>query len=311
MKVGVIGAGAWGKNLVKNFSDLGVLVAVADAVESNRNWVAEGYPEVALFHDADSLFDEDEISAVAIATPPATHHGIAIKAMEKGKDVFVEKPLTLDPEEAEDLCRVAKESDKILMVGHLLLYQPAITFIKEYLNSGNLGSIYTLTQRRSKLGRVRSVENVLWSFGVHDVAVLLHLIGEEPDKVQAFGHAGINENIEDDVHLHLGFPSGIKASLHNSWYWPRVERELIITGEKGTLVFDELKAEVTLHKKTVSADLSHHDEGVEILHEGSSSPLKGELAHFLQCCHDRSAPLSDGNSGHEVVRILAKASQEF
>lgn len=306
MKIGVIGAGNWGKNLVKNFANLGVLNAVTDSVEENLNWVAENFPEVQRYETSNELIASANLDAVAIATPPHTHCAIAIAAMEKGLDVFVEKPLTLDPEEARLLKDTATDRGRILMVGHLLLYQPAIQFIKKYLDNRELGKVFTLTQRRSKLGRVRSVENVLWSFGVHDVAVLLHLVGEAPVDVQFSGHAAFTDKVEDDAHLHLKFPSGIIANLHNSWYWPRVERELIITGEKGILVFDELNARVILHKKQVAKDLSHLDEGEEILFEGSAQPLETELKHFLECCETRQQPVSDGQNGYDVVNVLSQ-----
>lgn len=307
MRIAVIGAGVWGKNLVSNFSKLGVLTAVADSVEANRQAVLEGYPGVPVYDSAESLFASETLDAVAIATPPHTHCAIALAAMEKGLDVFVEKPMTLDPAEAETMAAFAKANDRILMVGHLLLYQPAIGFIKDFLDAGKLGKIYTLTQRRSKLGRVRSVENVLWSFGVHDVAVLLHLAGEEPTEVVSSGHAGITADIADDFHLHLTFPSGAKANLHNSWLWPRVERELIITGEKGILVFDEINSKVILHKKTVSPDLAHHDAGEEIIFEGSSQPLRLELEHFIHCCQTREEPLSGTANGIACVKVLHSA----
>ncbi|MGJ8724706.1 MAG: Gfo/Idh/MocA family protein [Roseibacillus sp.] len=307
MKVGIIGAGHWGKNLVKNFSELGVLEAVADSVEDNLAWVAKEFPEVKRAYDAEALLEGVELDAVAIATPPQTHAALARAAIAKGLDVFVEKPLTLDLQEAEELSRFAQEKGAILMVGHLLMYQPAIAFIKSYLDEGKLGKVFSLNQRRSKLGRVRSVENVLWSFGVHDVAVLLHLIGEVPEKVISSGQGAFTEGVADDVHLHLQFPSGVQANLHNSWYWPRVERELIITGEKGMLVFEELNSKVILHRKTVQSDLSHQDEGEELLFEGESQPLKLELTHFLECCQNRQQPRSDGRSGVEVVKVLNEA----
>ena len=307
MKIGVIGAGNWGKNLVKNFANLGVLHAVADSVKENLNWVAEKFSEIQRYETSDELIASANLDAVAIATPPHTHCAIAIAAMEKGLDVFVEKPLTIDPEEARLLKDTATDRDRILMVGHLLLYQPAIQFIKKYLDNGELGKVFTLTQRRSKLGRVRSFENVLWSFGVHDVAVLLHLVGEAPADVQFSGHAAFTDKVEDDTHLHLKFPSGIIANLHNSWYWPRVERELIITGEKGILVFDELNARVILHNKQVGKDLSHFDEGEEVIFEGSAQPLEIELTHFLECCETRQQPVSDGQNGYDVVNVLSQA----
>jgi predicted dehydrogenase len=308
MKVGVIGVGNWGKNIVKSLANLGVLAAVADTVEKNLNWAADNFPNIQRYETSDALLCDANLDAVVIATSPDKHYVIAVAAMEEGLDVFVEKPLTLDPSEARMLSDTAANIGCILMVGHLLIYQPAIQFIKNYLEDGKLGKVFTLTQRRSKLGRVRSVENVLWSFGVHDIAVLLHLVGETPADVLFSGHAAFTNKIEDDTYLHLKFPSGIVANLHNSWYWPRIERELIITGEKGILVFDELNTRVILHKKRVNNDLSHIDEGEDVVFVGTDQPLLTELKHFLDCCEKRQQPVSNGLNGFTVVNVLSQAS---
>ena len=308
MKVGVVGAGHWGKNLVRNFTELGVLAGVADPVEENRSRALQEAPGIELFDNEANLLAAG-YDAVAIATPAATHFGIARKALELGLDVFVEKPVTLDSAQALELHHLAEEGKRILMVGYLLLYQPAVNFIAEFLRAGKLGQVYTLHQRRSKLGRVRSEENVMWSFGVHDVAVLLTLAGQAPDQIQAWGHAAINSGVEDDTYLHLGFPSGVKASLHNSWLWPRVERELIIVGEKGMMVFEESGSRVVLHRKLVDSEGNHHDGGEKILFEGSAQPLLLELEHFLECCRERQRPISDGRNGYEVVRVLEEADK--
>ena len=308
MKVGVIGAGHWGKNLVRNFAELGVLAGVADPMEENRSAALQQSPGIELFDNEADLLAAG-YDAVAIATPAATHYRIARRALEVGLDVFVEKPVTLDAVEALELQRLAEQGERILMVGHLLLYQPAVNFIAEFLRKGKLGQVYTLHQRRSKLGRVRSEENVMWSFGAHDVAVLLVLAGESPDQIQAWGHAAVRSGVEDDTYLHLGFPSGLKASLHNSWLWPRVERELIVVGEKGMLVFEESGSRVVLHRKVVDSEGNHHDGGEEILFEGSAQPLSLELEHFLQCCRERKVPVSDGRNGFETVRVLEEAGK--
>ena len=308
MKVGVIGGGHWGKKLVRNFAEIGVLAGVADPVEGDRSRALEEAPGIELFANEKDLLAAG-YDAVAIATPAATHFGIARAALEVGLDVFVEKPVTLDAAEALELHELAEKGEQVLMVGHLLLYQPAVNFITEFLRAGKLGQVYTLHQRRSKLGRVRSEENVMWSFGAHDVAVLLVLAGEAPDQIQAWGHAAITPGVEDDTYLHLEFPSGIKASLHNSWLWPRVERELIIVGEKGMLVFEEESSQVILHHKVVDGEGLHHERGEEILFEGSAQPLRLELDHFLECCQKRKTPISDGRNGFETVRVLEEASR--
>ncbi|MDC0289934.1 Gfo/Idh/MocA family oxidoreductase [bacterium] len=306
MKIGVIGAGNWGKNLIRNLSGMGVLAGVADAVPQNRENAQEIQPEVAVYESHTEML-ADGFDAVAIATSAHTHYTIAKEAMEAGCDVFIEKPMTLDPSEAEALVKLGEEMDKVVMVGHLLLYQPAISYIKEALERGDIGQVYTLHQRRLKQGRARAVENVLWSFGVHDVAVLLYLAGRAPTEVQVSGHCGLQQGVEDDTYLHLTFPDGSKAHLHNSWLWPIVDRGLIIVGEKGILVFDEIAQTVKLVKKTINNDLQNVDGGEEVVFEGSGQPLRIELDHFLDCCKHRTKANSCGQSGLDVIRIIDQA----
>lgn len=310
MKIGVIGAGNWGKNLVKNFTDIGVLAGVADGIEQNRINAKEVNPDIDLYDNHEAML-ADGYDAVAIATPAHTHFAIAKSAMEAGCDVFIEKPMTLDPAESEALVALGKEHGKIVMVGHLLLYQPAIAYVKEALERGDIGKVYTMHQRRSKQGRARAVENVLWSFGVHDVAVLLYLAGQAPTEVSVAGHCGLQSHVEDDTYLHLTFPDGSKAHLHNSWLWPMVERGLFIIGEKGMLVYDEMNQNVRLVKKTIDTELQNVDEGEEIVFEGSGQPLRIELEHFIDCCKNRTQPNSCGQNGHDVVSVLAEAEEIF
>jgi predicted dehydrogenase len=306
MKIGVIGAGNWGKNLVRNLSDLGVLAGVADAVPQNCENAQLIQPEVAVYESHTEML-ADGFDAVAIATPAHTHYAIAKEAMEAGCDVFIEKPMTLDPSEAEALVKLGEEMEKVVMVGHLLLYQPAIDYLKKALERGDIGQVYTLHQRRSKQGRARAVENVLWSFGVHDVAVLLYLAGQAPTEVQVSGHCGLQQGIEDDTYLHLTFPNGSKAHLHNSWLWPLVERGLIIVGEKGMLVYDEIAQNITFVKKTIDSDLQNVDAGEEVVFGGSGQPLRIELEHFVDCCKNRTKANSCGQNGLDVVRVINQA----
>ena len=304
MKIAVIGAGNWGKNLVRNLNQLGVLAAVAEASPSLREGITEDYPDVELHEDFQTLLESD-IDAVAIATPVPTHHAIAKAFLLAGKDVFVEKPMTFTVAEAEDLAKVASENERVLMVGHLLLYQPAVQWLRDYLAEGNLGKIYSLHQRRDKLGRARAVENALWSLGVHDVAVLLHLVGEAPKKTTFIGHCGLQEGIEDDTYLHMEFSEGVQAHLHNSWLWPENQRGLTVVGEKGMVIYDEVKQSLTLHRKTIDSDLNNVDDGEEVLFEGDGQPLLLEMEHLIECIQSRKSPRSDGQNGLDVIRVLA------
>ena len=302
MKIAVIGAGHWGVNLVRNLHSLGALSHVVEKDSDIIDAVSKDITNVQFLNDYDSLLSSD-IDAVAIATLPAMHYEIALKFLEIGKDVFIEKPMTLASKDADELVRVAESNQCILMVGHLLLYQPAIDFIKSYIDQGNLGKIYHLHQERLKLGRVRTEENVLWSLGIHDIAVLLYLVGSSPESVDFTGHCGVQKQIEDDTYVHMTFDEGIMAHLHSSWIWPENKRSLKIIGEKGMLIYDEIEQTVVLHKKRIGSDLKNIDQGEEQLFEGSDQPLRLEMEHFIHCIESRDRPISDGHSGLEVVRV--------
>ncbi|NLY90220.1 MAG: Gfo/Idh/MocA family oxidoreductase [Firmicutes bacterium] len=308
MRVGVIGAGHWGKNLIKTLDKLGALAAIAEPIEATRAKFLEIYPQVT-FYDTYETMLTTEVEAVAIATPAYTHYQIAKAALLAGKDVFLEKPMTLGSREAEDLVRLAEERDRILMVGHLLLYQSALNWVKNYLSDGLLGKIFSLHQERMDLGRAQAVENVLWSLGVHDLAVLLYLIGEKPIELTICGQRALQPGVEDDVYLHLLFPEGIRAHLHNSWLWPEKRRRLTIIGSKGMLVYDELQQTVVLHDKGINGDLTNRDNGEKLVFKGDGEPLTRELEHFLACVETRKKPISDGRNGLEVIRILEQASE--
>jgi len=309
IRVGVIGAGNWGRNIVRNLSELGALAGVADSSPELRAGLREQYPAVPVFDDVANIVECDEINAVAIATPAPTHFGIAMRTLELGKDVFVEKPMTLKHSEACQLAEQAEKRERILMVGHLLLYQPAIQWIKQRLEEEFLGKVFSLHQQRLKLGRARYVENVTWSLGVHDLAVLLYLVDEDPVSVFASGHCGLQEEVEDDVYVHLTFRSGTKAHLHNSWLWPENRRGLTIVGERGMLVYDEVNQRVIHHRKTIDAGLLNQDFGEEIVFTGSGQPLEIELRHFLECCEKRSRPISDGRNGARVISVLERIGE--
>ena len=308
MKIAVIGAGNWGINLVRNLRDLNVLSHVVETSPELRERARTEAPSAEMVEDYTSLLDSD-IDAVAIATPVPTHFQIAESFLKEGKDVFVEKPITFSSEEARNLTDLASVEKRVLMVGHLLLYQPAIRFIKSYLDEEKLGKIYHLHQTRMKLGRARSVENVAWSFGVHDIAVLLHLVGGAPVTVVASGHCGLQSNIEDDIYIHLEFDGGVKAHLHSSWLWPENKRGLTVVGERGMLVYDETGGTVTLHRKTINTELQNCDEGSEVVFEtGDAQPLRTELQHFMECIETRATPISDGRNGLEVILVLERVA---
>jgi len=307
VKVAVVGAGRWGINLVRTFYRLGALAAVVDQSPEALARAAAECPGVALVERLDTVL-ADEVAALAIATPAETHFEVAKRALLAGKDVFVEKPLALRAAEAEELAELAKRKGRVLMVGHLSLYRPAVRYLKEYLAAGELGRVYSLHAERLKLGRVRRFEDVLWSFGVHDLAVFLHLLdGAAPERVRAVRHCVLQEDVADDVYLHLEFPGGVRAHLHVSWLWPETLRVLTVVGERGMLVYDELAGTVTLHRKTVDANLEEWDEGTETLFvENEAAPLTAECRDFLRAVAERTPPLASGRQGVQVVRVLER-----
>ncbi|WP_019534890.1 Gfo/Idh/MocA family protein [Paenibacillus ginsengihumi] len=305
----VVGAGHWGQNLVRTFAELNALAGVVETDSNLRKQMVEAYPSIPVYADYHDALRSD-VKALAIATPAQTHFEIAKAALEAGKDVFVEKPLTLSVRESEQLVQLAGNHDRILMTGHLLLYQPAIQKIKELLVSGTIGQLQGLHQERLKLGRVRSFENVLWSFGVHDLAVFLYLTGEQaPIDIRISGQNVIQPHIVDDIYLHLQFNHNVQAHLHTSWFWPEIRRRLIVTGTEGMLVFDEEGQTLTLYRKGVRKDLSSYDDGAEVVFQSDEKPLTLECMHFIECVHERTQPLSDGHNGLAVVKILEQASK--
>ena len=310
MKLAAIGSGAWGKNIVRTLHQMGALGVVAEAAPHLREQLATDYPGMEVVEHYGDLFARADIPAVTIATPAATHHRIAKDCLLAGKDVFVEKPMTMTAAESEDLVATAEKHGRILMVGHLLMYKPAVQFIRDYLAAGSLGRIFTLHQERMKLGKARSVENALWSLGVHDVAALLFIAGEAPARVSFSGHRGLQAGIEDDTYLHMTFADGRIAHLHNSWLWPEDRRGLKVIGERGMLVYDEKVETVTLVKKRVDEKLNNVDEGSELLFEAPKDfqALTVEMQHFLDCVQSRQTPRSCGRNGLDVVRVLEQAA---
>lgn len=305
----VVGAGNWGRNLVRNFYELEALAGVAEVNPELRSKVAENYPEVKLYDTFEAALNS-QVPAIVIATPAPTHYAMADAALKAGKHVFVEKPMTLRTDESRGLAEYADRKDLVLMVGHLLLYQPAITWIRDYLATGKAGKVLHVAATRAKLGRVRREENVWWSFAPHDVSVVLDLLGNPKiDRVAASGHAMLQPGIEDNIHVDLRFASGQTAHIHCSWYWPLLERKTVVIAEKQMLVYDEVAQEVTIYNKGVDEQLNNRDEGNETVPVAEAQPLRIECQHFLDCISKGQRPRSDGWNGVAVVEILEKATE--
>ncbi|HLE97195.1 MAG TPA: Gfo/Idh/MocA family oxidoreductase [Candidatus Thermoplasmatota archaeon] len=306
MTVGVIGAGAWGRSHVRTLQEMGELAVVVEAHAPTREKVLADFPGVPVVADlAEAL--KGDAKAFVVATPAATHFDVATRILTAGKDVLVEKPLTLSSAEGERLVAAADAAGRVLMVGHLLLYDPGTAALAAALRAGRIGELRSVAIERLKLGRVRREEDVLWSFGVHDIAVMLDLVGAEPVRVDASGHAVLQPRVADDVHVHMTFPGDVRAHLHVSWLWPETRRRTTLVGSKAMLTYDEVRREVRLHRRHVGADLKEADEGDEVLFSGEAQPLRAELEHFLACVRTRARPRSDGTQGVRVLRVLERA----
>jgi predicted dehydrogenase len=297
-------------HLVRNLYELGALAAVADPQLRIREEISANYSGVVTHAAASDLLQSD-VDAVVVATPAFTHAELAVQVLQAGKHVFVEKPFTLTVDDAERVVKEAEAVDRVLMVGHLLLYQPAVVWLREFLASGRIGWVASLYQDRLNLGKVRTVENSLWSLGVHDVAAILYLVGNEPVRTATWGQAIIQPGVQDDMHLHMQFPDGAEAHIHASWLWPERRRRLTVVGTEAMVVLDEVDQSVQLHRRRVNANLAVRDDGCEVLFRGESEPLRYEMGHFLQCVRTGARPRSDGASGVGVVRVLASADAQM
>ncbi|MFP4147524.1 MAG: Gfo/Idh/MocA family protein [Halorhodospira sp.] len=308
-RTAVIGAGGWGRNLVHNLHELSALHAVVDLSPEHRRIAATRYPEILVTDEAEAVLADPQVAAVVIATPVATHYEVVRQALEADKDVFVEKPLTSDRKQAWELVRLAERKGRLLMVGHLLLFQPAIHWLRDFLAAGRIGQIQSIHQERLGLGRARGYENALWCLGTHDVAVQRFLLpNHAPQGMSVQGQCVLQPAIEDDVYLHLYHDTGLQSHLHCSWLWPQKRRQLVIVGSEGMVEYDELRQVITHHHKGIDESLENIDRGAEEVFEGHAQPLRLELKHFLDCVRERTPPASDGHFAATVVDLLAEAT---
>jgi UDP-2-acetamido-3-amino-2,3-dideoxy-glucuronate N-acetyltransferase len=309
--IAVIGTGHWGSNLVRNFSELGALAAVVDG-DIERAAAAAASAEVPSRSLEEVLADPD-IDAVAIATPAVTHAELAKQALRAGKHCFVEKPLALRVEDAIEVAGVAKEMDRVLMVGHLLQYHPAFEELRRLVMSGELGRLQYVSSNRLSFGRFRREENSLWSFAPHDISMILALIGDEPHEVSAVGSKHLHTTIEDVTTTHMSFPGGQGAHVHVSWLHPVKQQELIVVGDRGMAIFNdgepwENKLQLYRHNVEWRSGLPVPAKAdVEAIELTPAEPLQAECRHFLECVSSGKRPLTDGEEGLRVLRVLQRA----
>lgn len=306
MKIAVIGHGHWGKNLARNFNELGVLEAVCDLNEEHLEDAQKKYPNCKHLSSFDEVINCDEIDGVIIATPSSTHYSLAKQALLAGKHAYVEKPLAQKHSEAEELHSIAQEKDLILMVGHLLLYHPAVNKLKELISSGELGEIqYLNSDRRNFNQHQRRDSNVMWDLAPHDFSMMAYILSAEPEDVlSARGWSSHNDGLIDVVHIDILFPGNIPGHIHNSWLDPQKQALLTVNGSKKTAVLNDVFKEnkLEIYERNSDGSLT-----VKKPVYANDEPLRLECKHFLDCIKNKTTPTSDGIHGSQVVSILEKA----
>jgi predicted dehydrogenase len=316
-QIALVGCGYWGKNLCRNFHALGALKSVVDATENGQATACSITPNAQITENLDDLLRNDQIQGVALATPAETHAELAIQSMQAGKDVFVEKPMALSLEDAEKMKKVAEGTDRILMVGHLLEYHPAVLKLREMIASGQLGKINYIYSNRLNFGKVRTEENALWSFAPHDVAVILRLMGQAPAEVSSCGGSYLTNGIADTTISNLRFKDDSRAHIFVSWLHPFKEQRLVVVGDKKMAIFNDVAPfgeKLQLYPQNVDFDGSIptlKKEDAEFVDHANTEPLREECNHFLDCIQSRKQPLTNAQSGIDVLKVLHACQQSI
>jgi predicted dehydrogenase len=313
--VAVAGCGAWGRNLVRNFAALDALAAVVDDDQQRADEAssATGAP----VRSWAAVLDDASIDGVVIAAPAVLHGRLAAEALEAGKDVFVEKPLALEIADAEHLRDAIGAGDRVLMVGHLLQYHPAFIALRSLVDDGQLGALQYTYSTRLNLGRFRREENILWSFAPHDISMILSLVGREPSRVDAIGHAYLTAGLADVTTTHLEFDHGVGAHVFVSWLHPFKEQRLVVIGARGMAVFDD--GQPWTSKLVVYPHVVVERDGVHAADRAdavpveldAAEPLELECRHFLDCISTRERPRTDVDEGLRVLRVLDAAQRSM
>jgi predicted dehydrogenase len=312
IRVGLVGLGYWGPNLARNFDDLADLRWLCDASPDALERYGARYPHARTSTSYDELLGDQELEAIVVATPAVTHYELSKRALEAGKHVLVEKPPAMNAVEAEDLVATAEERGLVLMPGHLLLYHPAVKALKQLVDSGGLGDVLCVYSNRQNLGKIRTDENALWSLGVHDLSVILHLLEEEPSESWAHGNSFLTPGVEDVVFCYLRFPSGKIAHMHLSWLDPHKMRRITVVGKEKMVVFDdmELERKVTIYEKGPWQPTETYGEWQTRTGDifspkiSNEEPLRLECRRFLELLRGEGDPLRTAQDGLAVVRVL-------
>jgi len=322
IRIAVVGAGQWGPNLIRNFHNrrTSEVAWVVDRDAGRLDQVRERFPDIQLATDAETVMADARTDAVVIATPTSTHYALAKRALAGGKHVLVEKPITADSAEAEELCALAAGAGRILMVGHVFVYNPGVQRVKQLLAAGELGRVYYVCMVRTNLGPIRVDVNAAWDLASHDVSVANYWLGTAPLTASAVGGSWINPGIEDAVFATLRYPNDVLVNMHISWLSPRKTREITLVGDRRMLTFDDmnLSEPVRVYDKQVtevrtpapyidsfaSFRASLREGDITIPKVALGEPLKAECDHFIECIVGRKPPLTAGREAASVVRVL-------
>lgn len=325
IRIGAIGGGYWGPNLIRNFIEISDshLVAVADLDIGRLNHLQTRFPQIETTTQNYKEFFDMDLDGVVIATPPDTHHAIAADCIKHGLGVLVEKPLTLNSKDALNLITLSQENDVVLMVGHTFEYNPAVQALKEMIDSGELGDIYYIDAVRASLGLFQTKANVLWDLAPHDISILRYLLGTDPYRVSVHSAACVQEGIHDVAYAAFRFPDNVMAHIRMSWLDPSKTRRITVVGSKKMVIYDDVEnlEKIRIYDKGVKAirhtdtfgefSFAYHYGDVVIPHLKMQEPLRIQCNHFLECLRDKKSPLTDGYNGLSVVQILEAAQQSL
>ena len=310
----VAGCGYWGKNLVRNFYEINSLYAVCDPNEELANKFSNEYDVKSLsFND---ILLNNEIEGVVLAVPAPLHAKMAIDALNSNKHVYVEKPLAMNQDEAFEMIKIAKKNEMQMMVGHLLQYHPVFIKLREMVKNDFIGKLDYVYSNRLSFGKLRSEEDVIWSFAPHDISMILSLVSTDHVTVRAESSSIIQDDIADKSIIHLNFCNGLKSHIFVSWLHPHKEHKLVAIGKQGMLVFDDSKPwseklSYYNHKVDISSSPELLKSELEYIDVSESEPLKNECKHFKDIVNKNIKPFTDGLEGLNVLNVLSAASESL
>jgi predicted dehydrogenase len=315
-KICVVGAGNWGLNHIKTLDSMNCLGGFIEKDDTLRGNIKRKFPKAKSFKSLDESFLEKDFEGYVVATPAKTHHKLSLKIINAKKHLLVEKPISFSVDEVQDLQIKSKKNKINLMVGHLLLFHPAIIKIKELIDGGKIGEIKYIYSNRLNFGKVRSAENVFWSFAPHDISIFQFLIESYPQKIGCTGNAILQKSIQDSTITTLTYNNGISGHIFHSWLHPFKEHRLVVIGDKGMISFEDSKENKPLvfySKKIeiINSEIESIDQGEEKIAYPMKSPLTEELSYFINHLDGKKLKINNADDALEVTKILSEASTQL